>query len=205
MLSKISHRYAFLLAAVFALSCTLWAQSDEVDVVVAPATHTLTITIKGTIGPILSGSDPLGLDGQSGTVTILASESLSPTKKTFTSATYELPAGAVKVKAGSYQFSTKSPSKMVVDLTSKADILTLTAAGPDGLVATDTTSLKPNSWNTGILQHPTVFKPSPQKLTAAKSADGAGSKIKYTIDSLTTVLGFSGTASNKATEDPILP
>jgi hypothetical protein len=73
-----------LIVASLVLGCTARAQSIEVGAV-NPATHTLTITLKGAIGPILSGSDPLGLDRQTATVKILASESLKPTKHTATS------------------------------------------------------------------------------------------------------------------------
>jgi hypothetical protein len=208
MLSKIVHTSALVLVTVLVLGCTIWAQSIEVAPVnpgLFPTTHTLTITLKGTIGPILSGTDPLGLNGESGTVTVLASESLSPIKHTAASATYKLPAGAIKVTAGSKHFSTKSPSKMIINLTSTADTLTLIVAGPSGLMVTDTTFLKTGSWTTAVLKHPGVFKPSPQKLTAAKTAGGPGCKVKYTIDGLTTVLGFKGTASNSATADPVLP
>src|SRR5579863_6470823 len=184
MLSKSGHKFAWVFAAVIVLGCTVWAQTAEVDTVVAPATHTLTITVKGTIGPILSGSDPLGLDGKTGTVKIMASESLNPTKHTATSATYTLPAGAITVTAGSNKFSTKSPSKMVINLTSTADTLTFIIAGQvDGvsLMVTDTNYLKTGSWTTAVLKHPGVFSPSPQTLTAAKTAGGPGSKIKYTV------------------------
>ena len=197
-------RTSALAVAVLMLASTVWAQSVEVSPV-NPATHTLTITLKGMIGPLLSGTDPLGLDGLNGTVKIMASESLSPIKHTTTSATYKLPAGAIKVKAGSNNFSTTSPSKMIINLTSTADTMTLVVAGPEGLMVTDTTFLKTGSWTTDVLKHPGVFKPSPQKLTAAKTSGGPGCKIKYTILGATSVLGFSGTAANSATVDPVLP
>jgi hypothetical protein len=206
MLSKM-FRTSALIVAVLVPGCTAWAQSMEVGAV-NPATHTLTITVKGTIAPILSGSDPLRLDGQSGTVKILASESLTPTKHTATSATYTLPPGAITVTAGSNKFSTKSPSKMVINLTSTADTLTLIIAGQVNgvsLMVTDTNFLKAGSWTTAVLKHPGVFSPSPQKLTAAKTAGGPGCKIKYTVFGNTSVLGFSGTALNSATVDPVLP
>jgi hypothetical protein len=206
MLSKM-FRTSALIIAFLVPGCTVWAQSIAVGAV-NPATHTLTITVKGTIGPILSGSDPLGLDGQSGTVKILASESLTPTKHTATSATYTLPPGAISVTAGSNKFSTKSPSKMVINLTSTADTLTLIVAGQVNgvsLMVTDTNFLKAGSWTTAVLKHPGVFSPSPQKLTAAKTAGGPGCKIKYTVFGNTSVLGFSGTALNSATVDPVLP
>src|SRR5579863_7342094 len=159
MLSKSGHKFAWVFAAVIVLGCTVWAQTAEIDTAVAPATHTLTITVKGTIGPLLSGSDPLGLDGKTGTVKIMASESLSPTKHTATSATYTLPAGAITVIAGSNHFTTTSPSKMIINLLSSADTFTLVVAGPDGLMVTLTTYLKTGSWTTAVLKHPTVFKP----------------------------------------------
>jgi len=204
MLFKVVRKFAPVLVAVLVLGCAVWAQSVEISAV-SPATHTLTITIKGTIEPILSGSDPLGLDGKSGVVTLMASESLSPTSHTTTSATYKLPAGAITVTAGGKKFTSKSPSKMIINLTSTADTLTLILTGPESAVVTDTTYLKANSWTTAVLKHPGVFSPSPQKLTSATTASGPGCKVKYTIFGSTTVLGFHGTGSSSATVDPVLP
>jgi len=208
MLSRIVHKSASMLATLLVLGSTIWAQSVETATLnpgIAPATHTLTIILKGTLGPILSGSDPLGLNGKSGKITVMASESLSPIKHTATSATYKLPAGAITVQGGSNKFTTTSPSKMIINLLSTADTLTLVVAGPEGLMVTDTTYLKAGSWTTAVLKHPTVFKPSPQKLKSAKTADGPGCKVKYTIEGTATVLGFHGTGSNSATVDPVLP
>lgn len=200
MVSKGIQTSVLLLAAVLALGSTISAQSTEVTAtdVLAPAA-TLTITLKGKIGPILSGTDPLGLNGLSGTVTIMAKESLSPTKHTATSATYKLPAGAITVTAGSNKFKTTAPSTMIINLLSTADTLTLVVAVQDVFTVqvTDTTFLKAGSWTTAVLKHPTVFKPSPQKLTSAKSASGPGCKIKYVVEGSTSVLGFAGTGSNK--------
>jgi len=204
MLFKVVRKFALVLVAVVVSGCAVWAQSVEISAV-SPATHTLTITIKGTIEPILLGSDPLGLDGKSGVVTLLASESLSPTSHTSTSATYKLPAGAITVTAGGKKFTTKSPSKMIINLTSTADTLTLILTGPQSAMVTDTTYLKANSWTTAVLKHPGVFSPSPQKLTSATTASGPGCKVKYMIFGSTTVLGFHGTGSSSATVDPVLP
>ncbi len=207
MLSRLVPTSVFAFVAILLLGCTTWAQSIEVGATstLTPTTQTLTITIKGTIGPILSGSDPLGFDGKSGMVTVLASESLSPTSHTTTSATYTLPAGAIKVSEGTNKFTTKSPSKMIINLASTADTLTLIASGPNGLLITDKTFLKAGSWTTAILKHPGVFKPSPQTLTSAKTATGPGCKVKYTIFTTTTVLGFHGTGASSAATDPVLP
>jgi hypothetical protein len=208
MTSKMARIFALMLATLLVPGSTIWAQSVEVSALnpgVPPATHTLTITLKGTLGPVLSGTDPLGLNGLSGTVKVMASESLTPTKHTSTSATYKLPAGAISVTAGSNHFMTTSPSQMIINLQSRADTLTLVVAGPNGLMVTDTTVLKKGSWTTAVLKHPTVFKPSPQKLTSATTANGPGCKIKYTIFGTTSVVGFHGSGSSSATLDPVLP
>jgi hypothetical protein len=204
MLSRIVRTSAMVLVAVLVLGCATWAQSTDVATD-NPTTHTLTITIKGTAGPILSGTDPLGLNGKSGKFTIMVSESLSPKKHTSSSATYTIPAGAIKANLGGNKFTSTSPSKMIIKLTNTADTMTLIVSGPDGVVVTDTTSLETGSWTTAVLRHPTVFAPSPQDLTSATIANGPGCKIKYTIFGSTSVLGFSGSASNSATSDPVLP
>jgi len=205
MLSKILRTSALVLVAMVVTGSAIWAQSVDIAMV-NPATHTLTITIKGTLGPVLSGPDPLGLDGKKGTVTVMASESLSPTKHTATSATYTLPPGAIKVTAGSNKFTTKSPSKMIINLTSTADILTLIVVDKStGLIVTDTTYLQAGSWTTAVLKHPGVFKPSPQTLKSATTANGPGCKVKYTIFGSTTILGFNGTGASSSTVDPLLP
>jgi len=204
---RIVRKSAVLLVAVLVFGCAAWAQaidSAAVSSSLVPAAHILTITLKGTLGPVLSGQDPLGLNGQSGSVSIMASESLSPKKHSATSATYVLPAGAITVTAGSNQFTTTSASKMIINLTSTADTLTLIASGPSGLMVTVTTFLKTGSWTNAVLMHPTVFKPSPQKVKSAKTAGGPGCKLKYTIFGSTTVLGFAGNASNSATVDPVV-
>jgi membrane-bound inhibitor of C-type lysozyme len=195
------------LPAVLVLGCAIWAQSAE-NVTADPATHTLTISIKGTTGPILSGSDPLNLDGRNGTIKILASESLSPTKHTASSATYSLPAGAVSLHTEKQTYTTTSPSKMTIKLSNKSDnlivVFSLTSGGAT-VMFTDTSALAGGSWTTAVLKHPTVFAPSPQTLTSATTANGLGSKLKYVSSGSTTVLGFTGTASNSATADPVLP
>ena len=87
---------------------------------------------------------------------------------------------------------------MVINLTSTADTLTFIIAGKvDGvsLMVTDTSYLKAGSWTTAVLKHPGVFSPSPQKLTAAKTAGGPGSKIKYT--------GFWKYIRSRASAEPL--
>jgi hypothetical protein len=210
MLPSLGRASALALFAVFALGCGTWAQSSDhnnEDTIVNSTTRTLETTIKFTLGPVLSGADPGGGDGKSGKVTILASESLSPTNHARSSATYTLPAGAITVNAEGRTFTTTHPSKMTIKLGSMADILTLiftTNVRGAVVTLTSTTFLESGSWTAAVLKHPEVFKRSPQKLTAAESATEPGSKVQYVYDGKT-VLGLSGSASNADTEDPVLP
>ncbi|HEY5048221.1 MAG TPA: hypothetical protein VII49_09395 [Rhizomicrobium sp.] len=164
---------------------------------------TLTIVVDGTAGPILKGNDPLGLNGQSATITLLASESLKPVKHTKTSASYKIPAGAITLVFNGNSYQSSAPSKMTVKLGSKADTLTLVSAvTKDGVTVmfTDTTSLAAGSWANAVLQNPVPFEPSPQTLASPAS------RVKYAGSFTgTTVLGISGTASNSDAPDPVLP
>lgn len=161
----------------------------------------ITYTITGTLGPILSGSDPLGANGETGTLTAVVSTSLTPTSHTSTSATYTLPAGAITVNIGGtiygttgtstlkYTFPAAGPDTMVITTTVSVDGLSGTVVG--------TASLAKGSFTSAVTKHPQKFKPSPQTLKAATKAGGAGSQVKYTVPILgTTVLGLAGTASN---------
>jgi hypothetical protein len=205
MRSQTICRLTLVLAAAFMLGSTLFAQSIASDGFNRPPAKTLKIVINGTLGPVLSGSDPLGADGQGGKLTVKASESLSPKKHTSNSATYVLPAGAMTITVGSQQFKTTSSSTMAVKLTTQADILTLSATGPQGIQITGTAYLATGSWTSAVLKHPAPFLPSPQKLTPAKSDTGPGSKLKYTIFGSSTVLGITGKASSSDAADLFFP
>jgi len=161
----------------------------------------ITYTISGTLGPILSGSDPLSANGQSGVLTAVVSATAKPTKKTATTATYKLPKGAITVNIGGTNYGTTGTSTLEY---------TFPAAGPDTMVITanvsvdgisgtvvGTASLAKGSFTSAVLKHPTKFSPSPQTLTAAKTASGTGSKVKYSAALIgSTTLGLAGTASN---------
>jgi hypothetical protein len=181
--------------------CPLFGQSNP-DV-------TLGVTVTGTIGAVLSGIDPLGTSGEAGTVKVVLSESLSPTKTTATSATYTLPAGAVTVILGTTSYSTTTPASMKITLpASGPDVVALTAnvqAANFLVTVVGIIDLKHGSFPASILTHPAPFTPSPQRVTSATSTTGTGSKIQYTIQGEVTVLGFSGSAGNKASQDPMLP
>jgi hypothetical protein len=181
--------------------CPLLAQSTP-DV-------TLTMRATGTVGAVLSGSDPLGASGESGVVTVMVSESLSPTKTTATSATYTLPPGAITVAVGTTTYTTTSSSSMKITLPAQGpDVLMVSANGKElGLTLSVllTADFRHGSFPASVLVHPTGFSPTPQTLTAATSTTTLGSKLQYTVLGTTTVLGFSGTAGDKASQDPFLP
>ena len=186
-------RCLVLCSAVLLVVPSVWGQ-PVATTTGAISEATLTMTIMGTLGPVLSGSDPLGLNGENGTVIVQASEKLSPTKHTSNSATYTLPVGAITIKVGGEKFQSNTKSKMTITLTNTADILTLAATGPEGIKITATAYLQPKSWSKGVLKHPTSFNPSPQNLTAATKSNGPGSKLTYVYEG-TTVLGLSGSIS----------
>jgi hypothetical protein len=159
--------------------------------------NTVTVTIDGTLGPVLKGSDPAGLDGQSATVTILAGESLKPYKTTAKSASYHIPAGDITVDVDGTDYSTTSTSSMIVKLGRKADLLTFKATlNIDGYTVkiADTSSLQGGSWSKTVLQHPADFSPSPQTLSSPSST------FTYAVFGETTVLGVSGTIANSDAE-----
>jgi hypothetical protein len=166
---------------------------------------TLTIAVTGTLGPILAGPDPLNANGHTGSVTLIADQSLTPTKVTGSSALYILPPGAITDVIGRRSFTTTTPAKMNISLTSTADILTVAYHSRENTVTVVKAYLAPGSWNTGILQHPVPFSPSPQQLTSATVAGGPGTKLEYTKNGTLTVLGMPGTASASAPANPVLP
>ena len=178
-----------LCAAVFILGlCPLMAAS-------------ITYTISGTLGPILAGSDPLGANGESGVLTIVTGAGLTPTSTTSTSATYTLPKNAITVNIGGTIYGTIGTSTLVYNFPASArDTIVVTTnvsvSGINGKVV-GTASLAHGSFNAKVKNHPQKFTPTPQTLTAAKKAGGAGSQIKYTVPFLgSTVVGLNGTASN---------
>lgn len=165
------------------------------------AAATITYTIQGTLGPVLSGTDPLKANGKSGKVTAVIGTLATPISRTSTSATYALATGAVTVviggstyknQAGStlkYTFPATGPDTMVFTATIKVNTFPATVKG--------TVYLAPKSFPSTVATHPAKFTPSPQKLTAAKVAGGVGSQVKYSSSLIgTTVLGLTGTASN---------
>ena len=175
------HRTALIFAAV--LGSANAATAATID----------TITIDGTLGPVLTGKDPAGLDGQSAIVTIRASESLKPYKTTGSSASYHIPAGDITVNILGKNYYSTSTSSMIVKLGSKADLLTFKASlkvDSFAVKVSDTSALASGSWSKTVLQHPVPFSPSPQTLSSPSST------FTYTVIGETTVLGVSGSIAN---------
>jgi len=162
----------------------------------------ITYTINGTLGPILSGSDPLGANGQSGTLTIKASTTLNPTSTGTTSATYTLPPGAITLVIGGTTYSTTGSSTLkytvpLLGMDTMVVTTTVTVQGVHGTVVGTASLAKGSLILKSVQRHPQRFAPSPQMLTAATKAGGSGSQVKYTVPLFgSTVLGLNGTASN---------
>jgi len=178
---------AALVAVSFALAGPTWAGAGA-----APG-KTLTIALDGTLGPVISGNDPAGLDGQSATVTVIVKESLSPYTTTANSASYHIPAGDITVSVNGSNYTSTSRSSMVVKLGRKADLLTLKAKldiSGFAVNVSDTTALQSGSWSSDVLQHPVLFSPSPQDISEPASS------FTYTVFRETTVLGVTGSISN---------
>lgn len=169
------------------------------------ANATLTIALTGTLGPVLEGSDPLNTAGHTGSLTLMASVSLTPTKSTARSVQYTVPAGAITDVIGMKSFTTTTPGKMMVTLTNAADVLTVIYNSRNNTVTTLIAYLAPGSWSTAVFMHPEPFSPSPQVLTSATVAGGPGTQLQYTMNGALTVVGMNGTASSSAPADPVLP
>jgi len=185
-------RRHLLLSSVLALGISpLVAQSPA-------AGTTLTISIAGTLGPILQGSDPLNLNGQAGSLSLTVNEAQTPVAQNGSTVTYRLAPGNVTLLVGRTPFTTTTQSKLRIQLESTADILELEYLGQKGTIDKLTAYLAPGSWTTAILMHPTVFSPSPQPVTAATTAGGPGTQLKYADSGIVTVLGLGGAISNSS-------
>jgi len=170
-----------------------------------PNNTVLTLAVTGTLGPILSGSDPMHVNGHTGSLTLMADESLTPTRVTANTVVYTLPPGAITDVIGTRSFTTTTPGKMAISLSGAADVLTVIYNSRDNTVTTLTAYLAPGSWNSAVFMHPLPFAPSPQTLTAATVAGGPGTQLKYSRLGAGTVVGMAGTASNSAPTSVVVP
>jgi hypothetical protein len=181
---------ALLVIGILAIPGVAAAQSRNA----APASKgTVTIVLDGTLGPVISGSDPAGLDGDSATITLTVSESLKPYKLTSTSASYHISTKDIVLNVNGNQYSPSSRYTLVVNLGKSADTLTLSGKAKIDFVpvtVSDVTSLAAGSFSKTVRKHLTTFSPSPQNLSEPSST------FTYTALSQTTVLGVTGTAAS---------
>jgi hypothetical protein len=194
---------ALVFVASLASAGAAWSQSA-----IMPHHSTMTMSLNGTAGPVLAGSDVAGLNGKSAIVTLRLAETINPMSQTATTAKYRVPAGAVTLVVNGKSYTNSSPGRMALSLTKAADVVTLTYVfSLSGIPVTvvEKSYLAKNSWTSDVLSHPGSFAPSPQDLTAAATATGKGSTLTYTAESFTCVLGISGTATSSSSPDAVLP
>jgi hypothetical protein len=154
-----------------------------------------TISVNGSLGKVLAGSDPVGGSGKSGVIDVKVSETLSPVAHTATSATYRLPVGSVTIGGKS---AGGTPTMMKISTPAKGPV-TIFCSGNVNVSGftthvTATVVLAHGSFPASVLKHPAPFK-SPQTLTPATRAGAVGNKVSYTAGG-TTVIALSGTISD---------
>ena len=156
----------------------------------------LNISVLGTLGPVLEGSDPLGANGHNGVLSVQVSESATPFASTANFAAYSIPAGSVTSIIGNTRYTTNSPAKMTISLSAAGDTLIVVYDSENGTATRFVATLAPGSFSRAVLMHPEPFSPSPQHLTPAVSAGGPGSQLWYSDAGALTVLGLSGSISS---------
>jgi hypothetical protein len=190
MVFRIFRASALIAGSILATSGTAGAQSGDRAL---PPTATLTIVLDATLGPVLSGSDPAGLDGDSATITLTVSESLTPYKVTAKSASYHIPAKDIVLSVNGNDYSPSSRSSLIINLGKTADTMTLKGKVKFGFISaniSDISSLAAGSWSKTIRQHLVTFSPSPQNLSEPSS------QLSYTAEGQETTLGVTGMAAN---------
>lgn len=181
---------ALIAGSILATSGIAEAQSSDRAL---PPAATLTIVLDGTLGPVLSGSDPAGLDGDSATITLTVSESLTPYKVTAKSASYHIPAKDIVLSVNGTDYSPSSRYNLIINLGKTADTMTLTGKVKIEFISatvSDVSSLAAGSWSKTVRQHLVTFSPSPQNLSEPSS------QLSYTAEGEKTVLGVTGTIAN---------
>jgi hypothetical protein len=167
---------------------------------------TLTLTVSGTLGPVLSGNDRWELNGRPVVLTITTSESLSPLERNTHAVEYQLTPSDVAATVSGTPFSgystpTSTGPIVAAVFTPEADIGVLSGVLQNDISTfafaqiRGTIFLKPGSWNKTVLEHITAFSPSPQNITAATSPTGPGSKLEVDTGGAT-IYGLTGTASS---------
>ncbi len=176
---------------------------------VAQAASVLDFSGNGTLSPLLTGPDPLGLSGKMFTFTGFIDQSTSPTA---------CPAGLPVTPAVCYVIPANQLTGQIgalppITVTTPSTLgLIIPASGPDVLElqfsiltysVTAILQLAPNSFHSTAMQHPAPFTPSPQTLIAATSVPSPinGSSVEYCSGSCSsstpTWLGITGSTSAK--------
>jgi hypothetical protein len=178
---------------------------------VAQAGSVLNFSGGGTLGPLISGTDPLMVVGQPVTFTGTISESLNPTAcpaGVTASVCYTLPAGTLMGQIGNQPpFTTTAASTLALTIPggSANDYLEIVFSAFSSPI-TAVFQLAPNSFDSGGLIHPEAFVPSPQSIappTGAPPSTANGSYVTYCLlgilcSSNTTIVGITGSTSLSA-------
>ncbi len=173
----------------------------------AQAASVLDFSGNGTLSPLLTGPDPLGLSGKTFSFTGFIDQATTPTAcptglPVTPAVCYAIPANQLTGQIGALPpITVTTPSTLG---------LIIPASGPDVLElqfsiltysVTAILQLAPNSFNSTATQHPAPFTPSPQTLTAATSVPAPinGSSVEYCSGSCSsgtpTWLGITGSTS----------
>ena len=177
---------------------------------ISRAASTLDFSGSGTLSPLLSGSDPLGLNGQPFSFAGFIDESATPT----TCPTGIPIAATVCYTVPANQFTGKIGQQPLITITTPSTLaLVIPASGPETLevqfnvlsyVVTAVLELAPGSFAPGEMKHPGPFNPSTQTVAAATSVPPPvnGSSVQYCETSCSTGsvtwLGLAGTVSSVA-------
>jgi len=178
-----------LLLSAFALALAGLAFGQGNGCVNNPAC--IVYSFNGVLGPVQSGTDPLGLEGQ----TFLLTASISPTEKPVrtwkTSSDFGFGPDVWIFINGGNPLSNLGIWKLSVTVGSSYDKVGFSGnytGGPyKGVIMGITGYIEAGSWPTGSLRHPMRFSPSPQNVIPPLSV------LHYTPpDGAATVLGFTG-------------
>jgi uncharacterized repeat protein (TIGR03803 family) len=199
------HKIINNLQVVVAVSAAIFASAAT-----ARASLTLDFTATGTLGPVLSGSDPFALNGSAFAFTGFIDESATPTAcptglPITPTVCYTIPANQLTGQVGVLPPVTIATPSLLAVVASKTsnDALEIQFSAI-GLSVTAILQLAPGSFPPSILQHPIPFKPSPQALAAATSVPPPinGSSAQYCVGACSpsseTWLGITGNTSSNA-------
>ena len=165
----------------------------------AASTITYTLT-SSALGPILLGYDPLGFNGQSATVTAVASTLLQPVSTSKNGVMYALPSGSFTLVIGGTSYATFGSTIGITVSKTHPDLMnfyTHITVGGITVPIQCTIVLAKHSFTRSIFKHPTTFTPAMQTLTGSTSS-GAGNRFFEVYPHMSTVMGLGGSISSAA-------